>query len=107
VATQSPAASPRELRESIATSDFTAPRKAELNGQAVLELTAHYNDAGKESGQTVWVDPATYLPLQTLSDEGGIKVQADYGFLPPTPANMAELKAAIPPGFTRTPAIRK
>jgi outer membrane lipoprotein-sorting protein len=107
VASQSPAASLQELRESIATGDFTAARKTELNGQAVLELTAHYKDAGKESEQTVWVDPATYLPVRTLSDEAGIKIQVDYGFLPPTPANMAELKATIPPGFTRTATIQK
>jgi outer membrane lipoprotein-sorting protein len=106
VASQTPAASLQELRESIATGDFTAARKTELNGQTVLELTAHYNDAGKESEQIVWVDPATYLPVQTLSDEGGVKIQVDYGFLPPTPANMAELKATIPPGFTRTATIQ-
>jgi len=107
VASQSPAASLQELRESIATGDFTAARKTGLNGRTVLELTAHYKDAGQESEQTVWVDPATYLPVRTLSDSAGIKIQVDYGFLPPTPANMAELKAAIPPGFTRTATIQK
>jgi outer membrane lipoprotein-sorting protein len=107
VASQTPAASLQELRESIATGDFTAARKTELNGQTVLELTAHDHDAGKESKQTVWLDPATYLPVQTLSDGGGVKVKVDYGFLPPTPANMAELKATIPPGFTRTATIQK
>ena len=106
VATQSPAASLQELRESIATGDFSAPRKTKLNGKTVLEQTAHYKDAGTETEQTVWIDPATYLPVQTLSDGGGIKFQVDYGFLPPTPANMAELKATIPPGFTRTPTIQ-
>ena len=107
VAWQSPAASLQELRETIATGDFSAARKTELNGQTVLELTSHYRDAGKESEQIVWVDPATYLPVQTLSDGGGNKVQVDYGFLPPTPANMAELKPTIPPGFTRTATIQK
>jgi outer membrane lipoprotein-sorting protein len=107
VASQTPAASLQELRETIATGDFSAPRKTKLNGQTVLELTAHYNDAGKKSEQIVWVDPATYLPVQTLSDEGGVKIKVDYGFLPPTPANMAELKATIPPGFTRTATIQK
>jgi outer membrane lipoprotein-sorting protein len=106
VASQTPAASLQELRETIATGDFTVVRKTELNGQTVLELTAHNNDAGKESVQTVWVDPATYLPVQTLSDEGGVKIKVDYRFLPPTPANMAELKATIPPGFTRTATIQ-
>jgi outer membrane lipoprotein-sorting protein len=107
VASQTPAASLQELRESIATGDFTAARKTQLNGQTVLELTSHYKDAGEESEQTVWVDPVTYLPVQTLSDGGGVKIQVDYGFLPPTPANMAELKATIPPGFTRTATIQK
>ena len=107
VASQTPAAGLQELRESIATGDFTAARKTELNGQTVLELTAHYSDAGKKSEQTVWIDPATYLPVRTLSDEAGTKIQVDYGFLPPTPANMAELKATIPPGFTRTATIQK
>jgi hypothetical protein len=106
VASQTPAASLQGLRESIATGDFTVVGKTELNGQTVLELTSHYKDAGKESEQTVWVDPATYLPVQTLSDEGGVKIEVDYGFLPPTPANMAELKATIPPGFTRTATIQ-
>jgi outer membrane lipoprotein-sorting protein len=107
VAWQSPAASLQELRESIATSDLTAERKTELNGQTVLELTARHKVAGKESAQTWWVDPATHLPVRTLSDEAGIKIQVDYGFLPPTPANMAELKATIPPGFTQTATIQK
>ena len=106
VATQTAAASLQELRESIATGDFTAARKTELNGRTVLELTSHYKDAGKESEQTVWVDPATYLPVRTLSDGGGVKIQVDYGFLSPTPANMADLKATIPPGFTRTATIQ-
>jgi outer membrane lipoprotein-sorting protein len=106
VASQTPAASLQALRESIATGDFSAPRKTELNGQAVLELTAHYTDGGKKSEQIVWVDPATWLPVQTLSDEGGVKVKVDYGFLPSTPANMADLKATIPPGFTRTATIQ-
>lgn len=105
VASQTPAASLQELRQSIATGDFTA-RKTKLNGKPVLELTSHYNHAGKKSEQIVWVDPATYLPVQTLSEGGGVKVQVDYGFLPPTRANMAELKATIPPGFTRTATIQ-
>jgi outer membrane lipoprotein-sorting protein len=106
VASQTPAASLQELRQTIATGHFSAPRKTELNGRTVLELTAHYKHAGKQSEQTVWIDPATCLPVQTLSDEGGTKIKVDYGFLPPTPANMAELTATIPPGFTRTPTIQ-
>jgi hypothetical protein len=107
VAVESETASLQALRESIVNGELTAVRKTELNGQTVLELAAHYKDAGKESVQTWWVDPATYLPVRTLSIESGVTIRVDYGFLPPTPANIAELKVAIPPGFTRTPTIRK
>jgi outer membrane lipoprotein-sorting protein len=107
VASQTPAASLQELRDTIRTGDFSAARKTELNGQTVLELTAHDPYDGTENEQTVWLDPATYLPVQTLSDDGAVKITVDYGFLPPTPANMAKLKATIPPGFTRTATIQK
>jgi hypothetical protein len=106
VATQSAAASLQELRQSIATGDFTVVGKTKINGQTVLELIEHYKVAGKESEQTVWVDPTTYLPVRTLSEDAGFRNQVDYGFLPPTPANMADLKPTIPPGFTRTPSIQ-
>lgn len=106
VAWQTPSAGLQEVRQEIATGDFTA-RKTELNGQTVLELTEHYTVGGKGGEQIVWVDPATYLPVRTLSDDAGVKIQVDYGFLPPAPANMAELKATIPPGFTRTATIQK
>lgn len=107
VAVESETASLQALRESIVNGELTAVRKTELNGQTVLELTVHDKDAGKKSAQTWWVDPATYLPVRTISTESGVKVQVDYGFLPPTPANIAEVKVSVPAGFTRTPTIQK
>lgn len=107
VAVQSETGSLRALRESIANGELTIVRKTELDGQTVLELTTRSKGAGKGSVQTWWVDPATYLPVRTLSIDGGVTNQVDYGFLPPTPANIGELKVTIPAGFTRTPTIQK
>jgi hypothetical protein len=90
----------QDLRESINKGKFPDVRKTELNGRAVLELTSHSKISGTD---TWWVDPATYLPVRTLTTEAGITYQVDYGFLPPTPANIAQLKVTIPAGFTRTP----
>jgi hypothetical protein len=107
IATQSAAASLQELHQTIATGDFKVVGKTVIDGQTVLELTDHYKVDGEAGEQTVWVDPTTYLPVRTLSDDAGDTNQVDYEFLPPTPANMAKLKPIIPPGFTKTPTIQR
>ena len=63
---------------------------------------------------TFWVDPATYLPVRSVSTlESPLipgqaqlagQLQIDYRWLAPTPANVAELHVTIPPGFTEVPA---
>jgi hypothetical protein len=106
IATQSAAASLQELHQTIATGDFSVVRKTVIDGQQVLELSDHYKVDGDAGEQTVWVDPTTYLPVRTLSDDGGNTNQVDYEFLPPTSANMAKLEPVIPPGFTKTPTIK-
>jgi len=106
IASQSAAASLQELHQVIATGDFTKVGTTVIDGQPALELTDHYKIDGKAGEQIVWVDPTTYLPVRTLSDNAGNKTQVDYEFLPPTEANMADLKPPIPPGFTKTPTIQ-
>ncbi|HSZ38650.1 MAG TPA: hypothetical protein VK817_01695 [Trebonia sp.] len=106
VATQSAAASMQELRQSIVTGDFATARKTELNGQTVLELSTHSKDHGGENVETMWINLATNLPVRTYTANGAVKIQVDYEFLPPTPANMAKLNPVIPAGFTRTATIK-
>ena len=51
--------------------------------------------------------PTTYLPIQEIDVPAGASVDSDqtirteYQWLPPTPANLAQLtlNGAIPPGF--------
>ena len=107
VAEQTETASLQALRESIANGKLTVVRKTVIDGQTVLELTTRSKDSSKGSVETWWVNPATWLPVRTLSIDGGVTNQVDYGFLPPTPANIAKLKVTIPAGFTRTPTIQK
>jgi hypothetical protein len=62
-------------------------------------------DAIKISGQTsrpaltLFVDPATYLPIQLNIGPFGISFQ----WLPATPANLAQLKVPVPAGFQQVP----
>jgi hypothetical protein len=93
-------ASLQELRESITDGKLGPVRKTKLNGRTVLEVTSYSKKVGT---QTWWVDPVTYRPVRTLNTDAGFSYQVDYAFLPPTPANIAQLKVTIPAGFIRTP----
>jgi len=106
VAVQSEMGDLQALRDSIANGTLTVVRKTVIDGQTVLELTTRPKDSSTGSGETWWVNPTTWLPVRTLTINRAESMQVDYGFLPPTPANMAELKATIPPGFTRTATIQ-
>ena len=101
--TQSAAASLEELRQTIATGDFTKVGSTVINGQRATKYIDHY----KGGEQTVWINPTTNLPVRTLDDSSALRLQTDYQFLPPTPANMANLTPPIPAGFTKTPTIQK
>jgi hypothetical protein len=54
----------------------------------------------------MWINPATNLPVRSYTGNSAVKITTDYTFLPPTPANMADLNPVIPPGFTRTATIK-
>ena len=70
--------------------------------------------AGLPVRETLWLDPSTYLPLRTstafLAAHGQVSLLVqDYRWLPPTPANLAALHAAIrratiPAGFRMLPS---
>jgi hypothetical protein len=107
VAVQAETGDLQALRESIANGTLTVVGKTVIDGQTVLELTTRAKDASKGSAETWWVNPATWLPVRTLTVNSAVSIQVDYGFLPPTPANLAKLKVPIPAGFTRTPTIQK
>jgi len=107
VAVQTETGDLQALRESIVNGKLTVVRKTVIDGQTVLELTTRSKDSSTGSGETWWVNPATWLPVRTLTINSAVSIQVDYAFLPPTPANIAELKVTIPAGFTRTPTIQK
>ena len=89
VAVQSESGDLQALRASIVNGELTVVRKTVIDGQTVVELTTRSKDSSAGSAETWWVNPATWLPVRTLTVNSAVSIQVDYGFLPPTPANIA------------------
>jgi len=83
-----------------------------LDGRAAIELVQHNPPAGKSL--SVWIDPNTYRPIEEAltyasTDQGHSvdrTVTSTVEYLPPTPANVAQLHVTIPTGFSQTPPPR-
>ncbi len=92
------------LRAQVATGQVTLVGTTTVNGQQALALR---DTSSKYGVIELWVDPTTYLPIQEIDVPAGASVDSDqsirteYQWLPPTPANLAQLtlNGAIPPGF--------
>ena len=57
----------------------------------------------KQGMITLWVSPRSYLPVRLILDLGRIHSQTDFRWLPPTPANLAQLRVTVPAGFSQVP----
>jgi len=100
-------ADPAGLRHQLVTGQFNIIRRGVVNGHKAIELGLtglSGNRAGLHATVArLWVDAATYLPLQqVLQFSTGRQYLTDYKFLPPTAANLAKLRPVIPAGYHRT-----
>jgi hypothetical protein len=120
---QSPAVLVANIREALACGQLTNEGTQYVDGVNAIKLvsvrTFHVqmrNPALKHTTNltvtvttTLWVDPASYLPVRWAQDgkvtgRKGIVVPSadeDVEWLPPTSANLAQLTVPIPPGFTQ------
>jgi hypothetical protein len=73
--------------------ELTVVGKQAVGGVDALEIT------GSSGHLTLWVNPATYLPVRLKL--GGL--QTDFQWLSPTPAGLALLNMAVPAGFHQVP----
>jgi hypothetical protein len=102
------------IKAELADGVFKVVTQTTLNGQPALELSyeppAAATGVSKNSGAatdtmtwTLWVDPTTYLPIQSQQTIGS-KGEDDttYEWLEPDPANLAQLTVPVPSGFTQT-----
>lgn len=94
------------LRSAVTCGALTVAGRQPVDGTEAIELTSR---PGSPIPETVWVDPATYLPVRMVVHPypglpGGART-ADITWLPPTAQNLAKLTVSVPAGFRQvTPA---
>jgi hypothetical protein len=84
---------PDFIRAQLSCGAYAVAGRQAVDGADALKITSN-------SGRlTLWVDPATYLPLRL--ETGGL--QTDFQWLRPTPAHRAMLNMPVPAGFRQVP----
>jgi hypothetical protein len=93
------------LRTAVSCGILTATDGGIIDGVNTVKLSQR---PGAPTTITVWIDATTYLPVrivQVWADTtlSSADIQMDMRWLPPTPANQANLTLHIPAGFTQKP----
>lgn len=103
------------LREYLACGTLRYQGKQHVDGISALRLVSVQNQRRGKTlttlTTTIWVDPATYLPVRVTYQDRfttqqtrpmvSVPTRFDIRWLPPTRANLALVTVRIPPGFTQ------
>lgn len=84
---------PDFIRAQLTCGAYAVAGKQAVDGVDALKIT------GNSGHLTLWVNPATYLPMRL--EAGGL--QTDFQWLRPTPAHRATLDMPVPAGFHQVP----
>jgi hypothetical protein len=91
------------IKDAVKAGAFTVIGHQQIDGRDTIAL-----QVGKVKGPSLWIDPATYLPVRWDFSRGEgshasvVNETANYTWLPATQSNQANLKVTIPPGFHQT-----
>jgi outer membrane lipoprotein-sorting protein len=92
------------LRAAISCGTLTEAGQQRVDG---IEATRLTSGPGSRISETIWVDPATYLPVRVVirsaADSPVTQRTADITWLKPTAQNQAALTVSIPAGFRQVP----
>jgi hypothetical protein len=88
---------PAFIREELRCGEYTLDGRQQIDGIDATKIT------GNKGLDTLWVNPATYLPMRVMLTFGRLRIQTNFRWLPPTPANLARLSVQIPAGFRQVP----
>jgi hypothetical protein len=79
-----------------------------VDGQRAVELSHRAARADNGIWWHLWVNPATYLPIQLVirwlgnpKAPPGVNETVTFHWLPPTKANLAPFNVTVPPGYKR------
>jgi hypothetical protein len=92
------------LRNAVSCGTLAVTGRQPVDGIEAIELTSR---PGSAINETVWVDPATYLPVRINVDlvPGAPTWQTvNITWLPATAQNLARLTVPVPAGFRHIPA---
>jgi len=92
-----------DLARQIARGQWRILGHTRLNGQQAIKLaetrTGHYIFP---RSFLLWVSATSYLPLRLVSVSNKGRGISNWNYLPPTKANLAQLRVPIPPGYRRS-----
>jgi hypothetical protein len=92
------------LHAAISCGTLTEDGRQRVDGIEAIELTSSF---GSRISETIWVNPATYLPVRVVirsaADSPVTQRTADISWLKPTAQNQAALTVSIPAGFRQVP----
>jgi hypothetical protein len=97
-----------EIRGLLACGDLTDQGTQYVDGVDAIKLVGSVRTVVAKRSvtatATVWVDPASYLPVRWALSRGRVSLlDYDYRWLPPSSANLAQLTVPIPAGFRQFP----
>ena len=85
------------IRHQLSCGEYSVAGRQRVDGVNAIKIVS------KQGGVTLWVKPDTYLPVRLILDQGPVNSQDDFRWLPPTPANLAQLTVTVPAGFSQVP----
>jgi hypothetical protein len=92
---------PQTIEHDLAAGHYAVDGHTILDGQASLKLVSMSATTGPHpvmQSTTLWVDAATYLPIQSISN-GHLAEKTTFTWLPSTPTNATTLKVTVPANF--------
>jgi hypothetical protein len=111
---QDPGSLTSGIREALSHGKLTRDGTEDINGVDTIKLVAVVSKPQFTAmgSTTLWVNPATYLPVRIQTNltvplghgrTSHLIETRDVSWLPPTSANLADFRAPIPAGFTQVP----
>jgi hypothetical protein len=88
---------PAFIRGELNCGEYAVDGRQWIGGIDAIKIT------GNGGLDTLWVNPATYLPVRIVVTLRKVQIQTDFGWLAPTPANLAKLNVTVPAGFRQVP----
>ena len=96
--------SPASLARGIAEGEWRVVHRTRIEGQPAIELseTNRGPDHIDPMPTLLWVNARTHLPIRMVNGVGHTTVTTnEWTYLPPTAANLKQLRVRIPPGYPR------